>query len=207
MKKQLLFSFVTCLLAGSAMAADRPIFYVGAYGGYGNIDGGYQQDGYFAQGRIAFGAQAFHFTKNRLGVELGVQSGNNMRLSASDTVISGSGGLPIQSTLKPFVDLLFTMTGKFYSDKPFSYFVKIGAAYRQMHLNDRSSSSDSLQQISPEVQLGLGYDVTPQLSMIAYYQGIYSASDANVQLINTDNISISNIPSQQAGFVGVEYRF
>ena len=74
-----------------------------AYGGYGVINGGYHNDGQFAQGRLAMGLHLLQNSSLNYGVELGLQSGNTMRLSASSSLIASAGGLPIQATLKPII--------------------------------------------------------------------------------------------------------
>ncbi len=41
--------------------------------------------------------------------------------------------------------------------------------------------------------------------MTGFYQGIYSGSNAGVGLDSAGNVTISRIPTQQAGFIGFEY--
>ena len=107
-KSLLGLSYAVPLIAGTMgdikPSPALPTFYVGAFGGYGAVDGGYQHDGNVAQGRLTLGVHAKDFNHVLLGAELGVQSGNTMRLNASDATIEIGGGLPVQSTLKPFVD-------------------------------------------------------------------------------------------------------
>ena len=179
--------------------------YMGAFTGYGAADGAYKNDGQFAQGRLVFGLQALEFGALAFGIETGVQLGNTMRLSASDAVIAAGGGLPVQATLKQLIDLL--ITAKFQlSNMPIFAIVKGGIAYRQLQLEDRTSSSDSLQQVNGEFQAGLGYKLTEHVMLTALYQGIYSSNNAGVSVdASGDNTYINNIPTQQAGFLGLEY--
>lgn len=188
------------------LSNDSP-FYVGAYGGYGSVSGGYQQDGNFAQGRFVMGLHTPVYQQLIVGTELGFQSGNDMRLEASSAVIDTAGGLPIQATLKPVVDLLLTVKGQFKPESSVFYVVKGGIAYRQLQLENRTSSRDSLSKVNGELQIGLGYSITPQMMVTAFYQGIYGSSNADVGLDTNEDVTISSIPTQQAVFLGVEYSF
>ncbi len=184
----------------------RPLLHVGAYGGYGVVNGAYKNDGQTAQARLTLGISAFTYKNLLIGAELGIQSGNTMRLKASSAIISASGDLPIQSTLKPLLDLLITLKTQLVADRPLFGIAKGGIAYRQLQLNDRTSSSDSLQKINGELQIGLGYNLTQQLMLTAFYQGIYANGSAGVSIdASGDNTYIKHIPTQQAGFLGLEY--
>jgi hypothetical protein len=180
--------------------------YMGAYGGYGTIDGAYENDGDFTQGRLSLGLNAYQYQRAMFGAEIAVQSGNSMRLQVSPAVLAALGGLPVQVTLKPFVDLLVTVKGQITDRFPLIAFLKGGIAYRQMQLNDRISSKDYLSQVNGELQAGLGYKLTEYATLTAFYQGIYSKSSAGVSVDPTGEFTyINQIPTQQAGFVGIEY--
>ncbi len=178
---------------------------VGVYGGYGASSGAYQQDGQATQGRLAFGLSTPQNNNLSLGAEAGVQSGNTMRLYASPALITTAGGLPIQSTLKPFVDFLLTARGKILPNAPLYAMLKGGIAYRQLTLDDRTSSQDGLRQVNGEFQAGLAYSLTDRATVTAFYQGIYAGNNAGLNLDSAGNVTISRIPTQQAGFLGVEY--
>lgn len=184
-----------------------PLVYIGAYGGYGNISGGYQDDGEVAQGRLTLGIRAIEYKPISFNVETSIQSGNQMRLTASPSVIADSGGLPIQSTLKPLVDLLITTKIQFSHNHPIFGILKGGIAYRQLQLNAISSSRDYLRKTNAELQIGLGFNLTPQAMLTAFYQGIYAGTNADVALDSTDSTTISRIPTQQSVFLGLEYSF
>lgn len=79
---------------GDIMTKPAPLFYVGGYGGYGTVSGGYKNDGNVAQGRFALGVHAKQYRQWILGGEVAVQSGNTMRLSASPSVVNPTTGLP-----------------------------------------------------------------------------------------------------------------
>jgi len=184
-----------------------PMFYVGAFGGYGTVDGAYHQDGNVTQGRLTLGLHAKNYNKLTLGAELGVQSGNTMRLNESQDIINATGGLPAQSTLKPFVDALITVQYKFHPNRPLFAVLKGGIAYRQLQLEDRTSSQDSLNKVNGEFQAGLGVNVTENVRITALYQGIYSTSNTGIGLNSVGDVTLSQIPTQQAGLFGVEYCF
>lgn len=204
---------------GEATVSSLPPMYMGAYGGYGAIDGAYPNDGDFAQGRLALGVNPWTYKNWTFGIEAAVQSGNSLRLSTTDEIIDAAGGLPVQSTLKPLLDLLVTVKGTIPSHDDFSYFFKGGIAYRQLNLENRSSEHDTLQDVNGEFQAGLGYKINEHVTLNAFYQGIYSQNNAGITLSNVgdvfddsldnslNDINISHIPTQQAGFLGIDYTF
>lgn len=213
MKKQLITASLMGLFFSLPVFAepdaDRPSIplYVGAYSGYGHISGGYKQDGDMVQGRFTLGLHFVEYRRWTLGGEVGIQSGNTMRLSADPAIINAAGGLPIQSTLKPLVDVLFTVKAQIWESQPLFYLLKGGVAYRQLTLNDRSSSRDSLNKINPEIQMGLGFNVTERVVITALYQGIYSHDNAGIKLNHVGDVTLSHIPTEQAGLLGIEYSF
>jgi hypothetical protein len=218
--KKLTLTFLPLLLASPSLLADSlSPFYVGAYGGYGKVDGAYESDGDFAQGRFALGAYAAVVNRFSLGLETGVQTGNTQRLQTSPANVDMAGGLPVQSTLKSPVDLLITARTQLLPCHPLFAILKGGIAYRQLQFDDRTSPQDTLKKINPEFQAGLGYNITEHAMVTAYYQGIYSSGSSNLKLspyTTTDefgdvdtfyNVTINRIPTQNAGFLGLEYSF
>jgi hypothetical protein len=214
MKKLLLVSF--CLSLSLPAFADTfsetkladgssSRFSVGAYGGYGVVNGGYHQDGQVAQFRLAFGMRAAQYKKLIFGTEVGMQSGNAMRLDASSAFMAAAGCLPIDSTLKPFLDLLVTAKTRIDPNYPIFAVLKGGIAYRQLVLSGRSSSSDDLRQVNGELQAGLVFNLTDHAALAAFYQGIYSGTNAGLNLDSAGDVTIRRIPTQQAGFLGFEY--
>jgi len=117
--------------------------------------------------------------------------------------------------LKPLVDLLATVRYQAGPDSPYAVILKGGIAYRQLQLNGISSTKDSLSKVNGEFQAGLGYQLTEHAQLTAMYQGIYSSSNAGVQFNSTDNlglmnvgyISVAQIPTQNSGFLGIDYTF
>ena len=214
---------LSCLLSSLSLMAGTmgetatfsPV-YLGVYGGYGNIDGAINQDGNFTQFRSALGARLPWKPLNlQLGGELGVQWGNIMRLSATEDIIDINGGLPIQATLKPIADALVTLKYQLSPESPVSVLLKGGIAYRQLQLNAQTSPTDALSKVNGELQAGLTYQLSEHAQFIAVYQGIYSSSNAGVQYTSLGfdgyfdygYLTISQIPTQQSGFLGIEYTF
>lgn len=189
--------------ADPSQSTATPIYF-GVAMGYGTLNGGIAQDGNFAQGRFLLGVPVKEYSGFLFSAELGLQSANSMRLSASSGTIQTAGGSPIQSTLKPVLDLLVTVKGQFKPDSAWYYFVKGGVAYRQLQLDDRTSSQDTLDRLNAELQAGLGYKLTNQMRITVFYQGIYGGPDAGVGLDSGQNITLARIPTQQAGFLGLE---
>lgn len=165
----------------------------------------YNSDGEVAQGRFAIGAEAPKWRRVIFGGEVGIQSGNTMRLQASQSIIDSAGGLPIQTTLKPFIDVLGTIKWSFTENSSLALILKGGAAYRQLQLEDRTSSRDSLKRISGELQAGLSYQLNQRARLIGYYQRIFSGSTAEIKLQANGDVTIDQIPTQQGGFFGIEY--
>jgi hypothetical protein len=181
-------------------------WYGGIYGGYGVISGMYKNDGRMAQTRLVLGYNLASFWEHwTLGLELGVQSGAEMRVSGSSALISTAGGLHPQVTLKPFLDLLLAV--RWDMGKDFSLFAKGGIAYRELHFKDRNSSKDSIQKVNGEFQAGIGYEISSHARLVAFYQGIYSENHVGLSLSSSGNVRMAHIPTQQAGFLGIEYTF
>ncbi|MCR9192487.1 MAG: hypothetical protein NXI01_07485 [Gammaproteobacteria bacterium] len=213
---------LTCSLPSIAgtMGDDAvfPEVYLGVFGGYGKYEGGVGQDGNVTQLRLTLGArapQAYTYKNFQIGGELGVQTGNSQRLSATTAVSALNGGLPFQATVKPLIDLLATLTYKIQPDSPYAVILKGGIAYRQLQLDGVSSNKDSLSKVNGEFQAGLGYRLSEHAQLTAMYQGIYSSSNAGVNFVSTNNLgfvnagyfTVSQIPTQNSGFLGIDYTF
>ncbi len=205
------------LIAGtmSDISTLSPV-YMGVYGGYGTIDGEIGQDGNFTQFRLSLGARGPWTYKNtQVGAELGVQWGNTMRLSVSEELSALNSYLPFSVTLKPIIDALITLKYQFQPNSPLDLLLKGGIAYRQMQFNDMTSPKDHLSKVNGEFQAGLSYHLSQHAEITAVYQGIYSSSNAGVRYTvsstsgyyDTGYFTLSQIPTQQAGFLGIEYTF
>ena len=182
--------------------------YIGAYQGYGEVDGMLHNDGQSAIGRLVFGLDAYSYqwgdwTAN-FGGELGLQSGKTMRHAPAENDPDAEVDIPIQTTLNPVLDLLFVLKLHCMPYSPFYGILKGGVAYRQLRFLDGDFVSSS-NQGSGEFQAGIGYELTPNARIVAYYQGIYA--NGKVQYIQRPDttVYVTNIPTQQAGFLGLEF--
>ena len=144
-----------------------------------------------------------------LGSELGVQSGNIMRLGASLETYDLLGGLPVQMNVKPMLDLLATFTFDPMANKPVFNIpafgvVKAGIAYRRMQINDRVTVND-ISQIAFETQAGIGMSISDRATLAVVYQGIFGSSTDYT--VNTTNFTghINNIPLQNGLLLNLSY--
>jgi len=170
--------------------------------GYTNYQDMYRNDGQTPVGRLAFGHDCYAFNQATLGLELGVQNGNTMRFFPSQTAIDTLGGLPIQTTVKPMLDLLVTLKSASLSTMPVYAQLKGGIAYRRWQFNDRDSINDK-SQIAGEVQAGLGYAISERASMNLFYQGIYGSSPNFSLNAVAETGRVSNIPVQHGVLLGM----
>jgi hypothetical protein len=183
-------------------------FYVGGSIGYANINNMLNNDGQTPMGRFSLGYDAYCFGWNgaygNLNMELGIQNGKLMRHSPAFNDPTGDVDLPIQTTLNPVLDLLVGIKMGFAPDCGFYGFIKGGAAYRQLQFPN-GNFVNSINQISGEAQAGVGFMFSRHTRILAYYQGIYA--NGNVNYVGHENgwVSVTNIPTQQAGFLGFEY--
>ena len=161
----------------------------------------YQNDGQTPVGRLAIGREFTKYYNMGLGLELGVQNGGNMRLNLTQTQLDLLGGLPVQLTMKPVLDLLLTLRTPIFSSSPAFIEMKGGMAYRQM-INERNTIND-IERIAGEFQVGVGYPISEITNIALSYQGIYGGSPNYA--INTVNKTahINNIPTQQGVLLGI----
>lgn len=199
---------------GAAMPeASRPWSVIGSLGytGYQHAYNGIPigqaaiGDGQTAVGRFAI-ARAFSSLKNvHIGAEAGVQNGNTMRIGMSQESMAELGALlPVQTTVKPMLDLLATATFNPLSSMPVFAVVKSGIAYRRMQINDRVTFND-LSEVAFEVQAGLGMNISDRASLSLNYQGIFNGTTRYT--INTTELTghISNIPNQNGVLLSLSY--
>jgi hypothetical protein len=176
-------------------------FYVGAYQGYGYVSDMEHNDGQGAMGRLAFGVDVFRCKPLTIALELGLQNGRTMRHEPAANDPYAQFDLPIQTTLNPVDDLLLSFRIPF----PCSFYgiLKGGIAFRQVQFyND--DYVDSLNQVSGEFQAGVGYDLTSRTRLVLYYQGIYADGGTSYTQHSNGKVTVSNIPTQQAAFLGFE---
>ncbi|GEM_PF-763422 len=162
-------------------------------------------DGKTVFGRFAIGRDLLTLHPIRIGLELGVQSGNIERLDTPQNTLDLMGGMPIQLNIKPMVDLLLTGTTEPLESMPAYGVLKLGVAYRRMQINDRITVND-LSQANFELQVGLGRKISDRLNLALLYQGILSGNTKFA--VNADDQigHISNIPAQNGLLLNLMYR-
>jgi hypothetical protein len=117
-------------------------------------------DGQTAFGRFAIARDLAKRHSIQFGLELGVQSGNIMRLDIPQATLDLLGGMPVQANIKPMIDLLATATTEpLMTGYPAYGVLKAGIAYRRMQIDERVTVND-LSQVGFELQAGLGANIT-----------------------------------------------
>lgn len=161
-------------------------------------------DGQTAIGRFAIARDVTRFQSMQLGLELGVQSGNTMRLNIPQSTLTQLGGMPIQANIKPMLDLLATARTEPLMNTPVFGVVKAGVAYRRMQINDRVTVND-LSQLGFEVQAGIGTDITKKAKLSLVYQGIFDGSTNFTVNTTAGTGHVSNIPAQNGVLLNLSY--
>lgn len=161
-------------------------------------------DGQTVLGRFAIARDFGSFSMAHFGLELGVQNGNTMRLGIPQVTLDVVGGLPVQTTVKPMLDLLATATTDSLGNYPVFALVKAGIAYRRMQVNDRVTFND-LSQVAFEVQGGLGMHISDRASLSLNYQGVFNSNTTYTVNPTTFTGHISNIPNQNGLLLSLAY--
>lgn len=171
--------------------------------GYTEYQNAFHGDGQTAIGRFAIAREFGVFKTINWGAEVGVQNGNTMRLNIDQAELNELGGLPIQTTVKPLLDVLATASYQPISTPVFGL-VKAGIAYRRLQISDRDTFND-LSEVAFEVQAGLGVNLSDRTSLSLNYQGIFDGNTRYV--INTTAFTghISNIPNQNGILLSLSY--
>jgi len=180
---------------------------LGVHEGYSFMQGAYSQDGQTPFQRIELGVKVNDFHQVAVGLEMGVQTGNNLRLTASSAVINAAGGLPLQATLKPTVDALVSFSAKLNPELPIYGVLKGGIAYRQLSLQNRTSQRDSVRKVDGELQAGFAFSMSEHATFSMLYQGIYGGSDAGTALSSTNDVMLKRVPTQHGVVAGLAYKF
>lgn len=182
-------------------------WYAVVSGGFGVFSKMMKSDGYTPMARMALGRDVLSFKDATVGLEAGLQNGNRARIKTTGAVLAALGGPAVQSTLKPVIDLLVTVHSKMlHHGNGLGVFAKVGGALRMMQF-DRTSLHNA-RKINPELQFGLEKDVSNQLAVNVFYQGIYGGTSrlAVTGALGAGRGNITNIPSQQAIFIGLKLR-
>jgi hypothetical protein len=182
--------------------------YVSLSGGYGSFDNMSQADTGF--GRLALGVKSDFFPtlpKVALGAEIGIQSAKRMQLSNATVnpfFVNATDPLPVYMTISPPIDLLATVT--YHLSSPVFLEVKAGGVYMQSMIEQANITG--LNEWYPEVQAGVGFDVSEGTRLILSYQGFF----ANTPRLNQVNLALgtanlSSLPSWNAGMITLEKSF
>lgn len=172
--------------------------------GYTNYQSMYLNDGQTILVRLAFGREFFINKQIAYGLELGAQNGNKMRLNVPQETLDELGGLPVQSTVKPLLDLLATAKIQPFGLSPFFGEIKGGIAYRHWQFDDRTSVN-SITNIAGEVQTGIGYSINKMTTLSLLYQGVFGGNpNFSVDAASTTG-SVATIPIQQGVLLGLSY--
>jgi len=183
-------------------ASDNHPWSVTASLGYTDYQQAYQSDGQTALGRLAIDRALFIKKHTALGLELGVQNGNSMRLDAPQATLDVLGGLPIQSTVKPLLDLLATAKTEALGKSLVFAQVKGGIAYRRWQFEDRTSVSN-LSNIAGELQAGFGIPLSQTTNLSLLYQGIYGGNPNFTVNATNGTGHVSTIPIQQGALLSL----
>lgn len=161
-------------------------------------------DGQTALGRFAIGRDFGDYKTVRFGAEIGVQSSNTFRSNISQIDLDDIGGLHVQLTMKPMLDLLATASYQPVERIPVDGIVKLGIAYRRLQINDRVTFND-LSQVAFEIQAGLGMQVSERANLSLSYQGVFDGK-ATYTLDREKGIGkVSNIPALNGLLLSLTY--
>lgn len=206
MRKLLILAATTVSTLANAAAMPsmpaNPWSFSGAMG-YSNTSNMIVNDGQTAFLRLALGRYLMDSSGFKIGAELGAQTGSNSRLDVSGTNYSNLGGVAVQTTITPMVDLLLTARKKLSESSKFSSYFKAGVAYRTMHF-DRDTMND-LRKINPEVQVGVSMSLTSNACLSLGYQGVLS-KNINLTTTTTGTGNVKNIPAVHGALMSVTYK-
>ena len=172
--------------------------------GYTVIENSGPGTGETALGRFAIGkdlyewgerdtvSNPFNASLMNFGFEFGVQNGTTLSLLSP----RNTNGLYENSTLRPMLDLLGTMTVSPMESLPFFLSAKLGLAYRQWQQDNQLINN--LSQVTGELQVGLGVPVGDAAALSIVYQGIYGSSPDITQDTGENTLHINNIPAQNS---------
>ena len=183
--------------------------------GYTVFDNSGPGSGQTAIGRFALGKSLHQFGERDtdsnlfqanlidIGIEFGVQNGARLALAASQAqqlAFNGTGAR-IQSTIRPMLDFLGTMTFSPMEQHHFFLSAKLGLAYRQWQMD--YATINNLSQVTGELQAGVGVPVGEASALSILYQGFYGSSPKlSVNSLN-HTASVSNIPAQNGVLVSL----
>ena len=194
--------FFICSTANAIVINTQPLPWSLEVGlGYGRYQNMYHNDGNTVLSRIGVGTELINYNMFHGGLELGVQTGDNARPKVSQNVLNQLGGLQIDSTIKPMLDLL--LTARVY---PTCYDIfaqiKAGAVWRTWQFT-RTTVND-VSKVDSELQIGIGYDINRSFRMSLSYQGIFGENGGfNASCPTCATRFWGGIPSENAVILGM----
>lgn len=158
-------------------------------------------DGQIAVGRFSLGHALLTKPYWQAGIEVGIQTGNTMRLNVPKESIDALGGVPIEAKMKPMLDVMIGFKTEPLIPFPIIAWLKGGVAYRQLQLDHESVNE--LQGYSPEIQAGMGYRINEHATFNIGYQIIWGNNP--ILTLNPQNETgvLHYLPSQQAIVIGI----
>jgi len=172
--------------------------------GYGSFSNMFQDDGRYALLKLGFGKGIFEYKSTLFGLELGVETGNTMRLDVSREILDQLGGLPFQSRVKPIIDLLGTARIP-VRDSGVSVLLKAGAALRTWQF-DRCSADDRSVG-DPEFQAGFAWTINKHIFTHLTGRVILGRKVTWFVDPSLDQLSISGMPNQYGILFGTTFLF
>ncbi|MBA2657424.1 MAG: hypothetical protein H0U70_10675 [Tatlockia sp.] len=169
--------------------------------GYESYSDMYQKDGLTALSRLGIAVKIAEFKNFFLAVEAGIQSGTRMRLKVPFELLDEMGGLPLEITVKPMLDLLLTAQTISSKNLSLSLIAKGGIAYRQQQLFRQSVNN--LSQVNAEMQIGFGYKINKYAGLSLLYQHVFGGHPNFRYNSTTEKGHIDNITKEQGVLFGI----
>ena len=205
--KLLIVSALFVQAANANTCFDCNGFRLGVSGSIGatNYQQAYANDGQSILGRLSLNAQYDVTESLNIGLEIGVQNGNTMRLDIPKLELDMLGGEPVTVAIKPLLDALGTLKVTPFDNPGLFGFVKGGIAFRQLQV-DRNEVNN-LTKINPELQVGIGYGVKDNGTLFLSFQHVFG-SNPNYQVNPlTETGYIEGLPSQDSILMGLSILF
>lgn len=178
---------------------DQPWSITASFGNsrYTHID---SRDKHSAVGRLAVGNELLLTGDYALGLEMGFQNGNHIQINIPKETLNVLGWLPVNTTIRPMLDLLITAKSDPLGGSAFFAQLKGGVAYRYWQL--KNEAEQDLTRLAGEIQAGFGYPITALANLSLLYQGIYG-NDPHYRVITYNQSGhITNIPALHAILLG-----
>lgn len=187
------------VLSPEMTSQDQP-WSITASVGHGEYQKMFPKDKQSTLARLAMDNELLLTGDFALGLEFGIQSGAQMHLDIPYETLAVLEWLPVQTTLGPMLDLLFTAKSDPLFGSSFFALLKGGIAYRYLQVERKPIKE--LSQLAGEFQAGFGYPITALANLNLLYQGVYG-NDPFVKVYSaTKTASISNIPILHAVLLG-----